>query len=109
MKHLKNIGIGIFAASAAMWVFLITPTIGSFKNGRGELFSSDTFNDRAILVRGVWSDPEEPRTGCRWHSLVGRARRSIGRFGLAPHEASAHIFVADFTTTRDIHVASTYC
>lgn len=35
---------------------LTTPTIGAFKNGRGELFSADTFNDRAILVRGVWSD-----------------------------------------------------
>ena len=30
--------------------------IGSFHNGRGELYSADTFNGRAILVRGVWSD-----------------------------------------------------
>jgi hypothetical protein len=35
---------------------LAQPLIGSFKNGRGELFASDTFNDRSILVRGVWSD-----------------------------------------------------
>ena len=35
---------------------LTTPTIGAFADGRGELFASDTFNDRAILVRGVWSD-----------------------------------------------------
>jgi hypothetical protein len=35
---------------------LNTPTIGSFKDGRGELFSQDTFHDRSILVRGVWSD-----------------------------------------------------
>jgi hypothetical protein len=35
---------------------LATPTIGAFKDGRGELFAADTFNDRAILVRGVWSD-----------------------------------------------------
>jgi Protein of unknown function (DUF1579) len=35
---------------------LTAPLIGSFKDGRGELFSTDTFNDRAILVRGVWSD-----------------------------------------------------
>ncbi len=35
---------------------LATPTIGSFRDGRGELFSNDTFKDRAILVRGVWSD-----------------------------------------------------
>jgi hypothetical protein len=32
------------------------PLIGSFRNGRGELYASDTFNDRSILVRGVWSD-----------------------------------------------------
>lgn len=35
---------------------LTAPLIGAFKDGRGELFSSDTFKDRSILVRGVWSD-----------------------------------------------------
>lgn len=35
---------------------LTVPLIGSFKDGRGELFSSDTFDGRSILVRGVWSD-----------------------------------------------------
>jgi hypothetical protein len=30
--------------------------IGAFKEGRGELFQQDTFNNRSILVRGVWSD-----------------------------------------------------
>jgi hypothetical protein len=32
------------------------PLVGSFNNGRGELFAQDTFNGRSILVRGVWSD-----------------------------------------------------
>ncbi|MFL6300682.1 MAG: hypothetical protein ACJ71N_08770 [Terriglobales bacterium] len=32
------------------------PTIGSFKDGRGELYTQDSFNDKAILLRGVWSD-----------------------------------------------------
>jgi len=32
------------------------PTIGSFKDGRGELYAQDTFNGRSILIRGVWSD-----------------------------------------------------
>ena len=32
------------------------PLIGSFNNGRGELYSQDTFHDKSILVRGVWSD-----------------------------------------------------
>ena len=35
---------------------LVAPLIGAFKDGRGELFASDTFNDRSILVRAVWSD-----------------------------------------------------
>jgi hypothetical protein len=43
-----------FASSAAG--ILNPPVIGEFKNGRGEFFDQETFNDRAILVRMVWSD-----------------------------------------------------
>jgi hypothetical protein len=32
------------------------PLVGVFKDGRGELFSEDTFNDRSILVRAIWGD-----------------------------------------------------
>jgi hypothetical protein len=32
------------------------PLVGSFHDGRGELFGQDTLNGRSILVRGVWSD-----------------------------------------------------
>ena len=32
------------------------PTIGEFKNGRGEFFDQETFNGRAIFVRFVISD-----------------------------------------------------
>lgn len=32
------------------------PTIGSFKDGRGELYGQDTDKGRTILVRGEWSD-----------------------------------------------------
>jgi hypothetical protein len=35
---------------------LATPMIGSFENGRAELFASDTLDARSILVRAVWSD-----------------------------------------------------
>ena len=35
---------------------LVAPTIGEFKNGRGEFYSGDTLNGRAILVRFVMSD-----------------------------------------------------
>lgn len=34
---------------------LNAPTIGSFKDGRGELFSQDTYDGKSVLVRGVWS------------------------------------------------------
>jgi hypothetical protein len=39
---------------------LNSPEIGAFHDGRGELFSSDTFNGKAILVKAVWSniDPD---------------------------------------------------
>jgi hypothetical protein len=30
-----------------------TPVIGEFRNGRGEFYSQETFNDRAILVRFI--------------------------------------------------------
>ena len=32
------------------------PTIGSFKDGRGELFGTTVYKGRTVLVRGVWSD-----------------------------------------------------
>jgi hypothetical protein len=38
---------------------LVPPTIGEFKAGRGEFYSQDTLNGRAILVRFVISDITE--------------------------------------------------
>ena len=40
-----------------------TPSIGEFRNGRGEFYDQEPFNGRAILVRVVWSDftPESHR------------------------------------------------
>ena len=35
------------------------PTIGEFKNGRGEFYSSETLNERAILVRFVISSVKD--------------------------------------------------
>ena len=32
------------------------PSIGSFKDGRGEFYATETYHDRMVLVRGVWSD-----------------------------------------------------
>ena len=33
----------------------LNPLVGSFKDGRGELFQQDTFHGKSILVRAVWS------------------------------------------------------
>ncbi len=35
---------------------LSSSLVGSFKNGLGELLQQDTFNNRSILVKGVWSN-----------------------------------------------------
>lgn len=35
---------------------LTSPLIGAFKDGRSELFAQDTFHDKLILVRAVWSN-----------------------------------------------------
>ena len=35
---------------------LTPPTIGEFKDGRGEFYCQDTFNGRVILIRYVWSE-----------------------------------------------------
>ena len=32
------------------------PTVGEFKNGRGEFYDQETINGRANLVRNVWSN-----------------------------------------------------
>jgi hypothetical protein len=32
------------------------PTIGSFKDGRGEFFSTEIYQGRTVLVRGLWYD-----------------------------------------------------
>jgi hypothetical protein len=32
------------------------PTVGEFRNGRGEFYDHEEFNGRAILVRNIWSD-----------------------------------------------------
>lgn len=35
---------------------LNAPSIGEFRNGRGELFDQEIFNGRAVLLRCTWSD-----------------------------------------------------
>jgi hypothetical protein len=63
--HLQVISLRLYDPQARQWSLntanvkvgtLGVPTIGEFKNGRGEFFDQETFNGRTILVRNVWSD-----------------------------------------------------
>jgi hypothetical protein len=40
------------------------PTVGEFKDGRGEFYNQETFAGRAVLVRNVWSEISADR--CRF-------------------------------------------
>jgi hypothetical protein len=62
--HLEGLTLYLYNPQSKQWsqIFadktrgiLEAPMIGEFKNGRGELYGSDTFNGRSILVRGTWS------------------------------------------------------
>jgi hypothetical protein len=63
--HWEGLTLFLYDPSAHQWsqTFvnsksgLLSPgLIGSFKEGRGELYAQDTVNGRSILIRGVWSD-----------------------------------------------------
>ena len=46
---------GLYWASGKDGI-LGVPTVGEFKNGRGEFFDQETYNGKVILVRYVWSE-----------------------------------------------------
>jgi hypothetical protein len=63
--HLEALSLRLYSSKARQWNLtyanseggtLSVPTIGEFKNGRGEFFDTEPFNGRNILVRNVWSD-----------------------------------------------------
>lgn len=62
--HWEGLTLFTFNPAAHQWVQTFinssanyaNPLVGSFANGRGELFASDTVDGKAVLVRGVWSD-----------------------------------------------------
>jgi hypothetical protein len=65
--HWQGMTLFLYDPSAHQWSqtfigadsgTLNAPTIGSFANGRGELFATDTVKGRAVLLRGVWSNIE---------------------------------------------------
>lgn len=63
--HIEGLNLRLYNPQSRQWSLnfansnggsLSQPTIGEFKNGRGEFFDQETFNGRAILVRFVISD-----------------------------------------------------
>jgi len=63
--HFEGINLRLYNPQSRQWSLnfasssggtLTQPTIGEFKNGRGEFYDQETFNSRAILVRFVISD-----------------------------------------------------
>lgn len=63
--HIEALSLRLYNPESRQWSLnfanagggvMATPTIGEFKNGRGEFFDQETLNGRAILVRFVISD-----------------------------------------------------
>jgi len=66
--HLEALSLRLYNSEAHQWSLnfsnssggtLGQPTIGEFKNGRGEFFDQETLNGRAIFVRFIISDITE--------------------------------------------------
>jgi hypothetical protein len=62
--HIEGLSLRLYNPQSHQWSLnfsnsnggtLSQPTIGEFKNGRGEFFDQETFNGRAIFVRFVFS------------------------------------------------------
>jgi hypothetical protein len=63
--HIEALGIRLYNTEARQWSLnwtnsgqgiLQSPSIGEFKNGRGDFFDQEPFNGRAILARGSFSE-----------------------------------------------------
>ena len=61
--HIEGLSMRLYDPAARQWrmyysnsrfgTFAGDPTVGQFSNGRGEFYSSDTLDGRAILVRFI--------------------------------------------------------
>jgi hypothetical protein len=63
--HIEGLSLRLYNPESHQWSLnfanssggtLSQPTIGEFKNGRGEFFDQEVFGRRTILVRGIWSN-----------------------------------------------------
>ena len=63
--HLQVLSLRLYDPASGQWSLnsansrgggMSVPTVGEFKNGRGEFYDFESFNGRMILVRNVWLD-----------------------------------------------------
>jgi hypothetical protein len=64
--HIEGLTLRLYNPATHQWslywanskngALSLPPTVGEFKNGRGEFFDQELLNGRAILVRYAWSD-----------------------------------------------------
>lgn len=63
--HLEVLSLRLYDPQSHQWSLntansnggtISVPTVGEFKNGRGEFFDTEPINGRSISVRNVWSD-----------------------------------------------------
>jgi hypothetical protein len=63
--HIEGLSLRLYNPQSRQWSLnfansaqgsMSIPTIGEFKNGRGEFYDQETFNNRTILVRNVFED-----------------------------------------------------
>ena len=63
--HIEGMTVRLYSPSSRQWSLywanqkngrFDVPTIGEFKNGRGEFYDQEVFEGRTILVRYVWSN-----------------------------------------------------
>jgi hypothetical protein len=64
-RHIEALSLRLYNPEARQWTLnfanaatgeLAKPTVGEFRNGRGEFYSQETYNGRSILVRFIISD-----------------------------------------------------
>ena len=63
--HIEGLSLRLYDPAAHQWSLnfansaqgtMSVPTVGEFKNGRGEFYDQEPFNGRTILVRNVFSE-----------------------------------------------------
>jgi hypothetical protein len=63
--HVEGLNLHLYNPQSHQWSLnfanvrsgtLSVPTVGEFKNGRGEFYDQEEFNGRMILVRNIWMD-----------------------------------------------------